>query len=428
MVKTIELDGITWELPYWDLLPPLSSPAFEELKNDIEDRGGNLYPILWTPLTGGARRVIDGGHRLRAVAELRAEGWTGELSEQQLSFASLEEEKQAAIDLNIKRRHLTPEQRAEWVARLRQEGKSLREIAEAAGVSKSQVSRDLAGVPFGTPEAITGKDGKSYPAQRPTSSPAGEHPAPRLLISTPEERAAKSGPALYDEAIARKESATTVTPEPTEFEKKTAPLMAQLIREEREKKGPAAIMASGRDDHNTPPELLSVIRAFGGDEIALDPCSNATSTVNARYNFDKEEDGLSLDWRDFLAHVDEGVYVEEDPTALVFINPPYDQETLFLVNDKAKKQAGGWLEIISLVPVKSDQSWFQAALYSSADAVCFIAGRVRFWADGKQQSGAAFESVLFYYGERSEEFCDCFGEEVGVCLNLKLYREARGAA
>jgi len=75
-VKTITLDDITWELPYWDLLPPLSAPAFEELKDDIEDKGGNIYPVLWTPLLGGDRRVIDGGHRLRAVSELRQEGHT----------------------------------------------------------------------------------------------------------------------------------------------------------------------------------------------------------------------------------------------------------------------------------------------------------------------------------------------------------------
>jgi transposase-like protein len=528
-LKTIELDGITWELPYWDLLPPLSTPAFEELKEDILDKGTNVYPVIWTRhMVRGEmspKIVVDGGHRLRAVAELHAEGHaTVELSEQRISFENEEEEKQAALDLNLKRRHLSPEQRAEWVARLRQEGKSTRQIAEAVGVDPKTVRNDLraSGGDNSPPEKIKGVDGKTYPANRPAPSPAGEHQAPRLSISTPEERAKISGPALYDEAeieATRKHSPHApistsagehkvaafvctdesmaagakilVTDENGELDPLATHLLNQPEEETEErfcvcgrpvscigryegaekespscdtccghgnedgycspvkdepaeapaplptpepppivdpvevKKGPAAIMASGRDDHNTPPELLSVIRAFGGDEIALDPCHNANSTVNARHILTKEQDGLNVNWGAYLAAQCAESLTERQ---LVFINPPYDQETLSRVNDRAQKLAGDWLEIISLVPVKSDQPWFQAALFGSASAVCFIAGRVRFWADGKQQSGAAFESVLFYYGERPAEFVDCFGEEIGVCLNLKLYREARGAA
>jgi len=135
-VKTITLDGITWELPYWDLLPPLPEALYQELKEDIADKGGNIYPVLWTPEGGTPlernavpRRVIDGGHRLRAVAELIGAGAAVELNEQALYFASLDEERQAALDLNTKRRQLTQEERQAAVLRLRQEGKSLRAIA-----------------------------------------------------------------------------------------------------------------------------------------------------------------------------------------------------------------------------------------------------------------------------------------------------------
>jgi len=434
-VKTITLDGITWELPYWDLLPPLSAPAFEELKDDIEDKGGNVYPVLWTPLLGGDRRVIDGGHRLRAVSELRQEGHTAvALNEQCLTFTSLDEEKQAALDLNLKRRHLTPEQRAEWATRLRlHQGMSYPQIAETLGVSVGTAYNDVkASATFSklktSSDTITGKDGKTYPANRPAPSDAGEH-KPAAFVCTDESLTAGAKILVTDGdgeldplATFRLNQLNQPEDEPTEAPATLpTPEPPPLVEPVENKKGPAAILASGRDDHNTPPELLNVIRAFG-EGITLDPCSNKTSTVGAELELTKEDDGLHASWAGLVASH------SARSRGLTFVNPPYDQETLAHVNEKAAEdvqiaaELNFYLEVITLVPVKSDQPWFQAALYGSADAVCFIAGRVRFWADGVRQSGAAFESILLYYGERAEEFCDCFGEETGVCLNLKLYR------
>jgi hypothetical protein len=64
---------------------------------------------------------------------------------------------------------LTVGQCREMEVALREQGHSPRAIAGAVGVSKSQVERDLAGVPDGTPDGrVTGRDGKSYAAKRPT--------------------------------------------------------------------------------------------------------------------------------------------------------------------------------------------------------------------------------------------------------------------
>lgn len=60
------------------------------------------------------------------------------------------------------------------VKALREEGHSLRAIAGAIGVSKSQVERDLSGVPLGTPLATTGLDGKSYPARKTPKLPESD--------------------------------------------------------------------------------------------------------------------------------------------------------------------------------------------------------------------------------------------------------------
>jgi hypothetical protein len=52
--------------------------------------------------------------------------------------------------------------------RLRQEGMSYRQIGERLGVSHEAARQDVgrAGVNDLTPETVTGRDGKTYPAQR----------------------------------------------------------------------------------------------------------------------------------------------------------------------------------------------------------------------------------------------------------------------
>jgi hypothetical protein len=560
-VKTLFLDGLIYELPYADLLPELSPSQFLELKEDIREKGCNIYPVLlrFPDPSLNVRRVIDGGHRLRAVYELRNEGNASVLLEvQSLSLESEEEERQAALDLNLKRRQLTPEERTAAILKLRQQNKSLRQIADVVGVSKDTVARTLSTVSPETvelPPVVTGKDGKERQAHRPVSSPAGEHPIsaygagePRktaIQVNTPNDDSTdgqqrtgvlaaddergdvaesqapqahllagyyqeggeahqtgatedpthatrrtpetapgvqssveappsapspvdtnKKGPAeihiqgepspevegalvsvmsteyqrrgLSAKATPAETPAPLPSPEPSPVADKKGDvdeLRAEIekLRAEndllRKKKAPA-IAASDRDDHNTPPELLTVIRAFGGDQITMDPCSNQNSKVDALIKLTKEEDGLHADWAGVCAaRLGDG-----GDRALTFVNPPYDQKTLAHVNEYAAEnvsvaaELNVLLDVITLVPVKSDQPWYQQAIQFNASAVCWIAGRVRFWADGEQQSGAAFESVLFYYGDRSAEFCDCFGEEIGVCLDLKLYREARGAA
>jgi hypothetical protein len=75
-------------------------------------------------------------------------------------------------------RGLTRDDRREVVKDLRGQGMTTRQIAAATGASKSQVDRDLDHVSRnGTPETVTGSDGKQYPASRPVSAP----PAPSTL-------------------------------------------------------------------------------------------------------------------------------------------------------------------------------------------------------------------------------------------------------
>lgn len=75
------------------------------------------------------------------------------------------------------RRHETQEialaravARRERVAKARQEGQSIRTIAESEGVSVGQVQRDLEKAPpTVSPDTVTGKDGRQQPAEKPKS-------------------------------------------------------------------------------------------------------------------------------------------------------------------------------------------------------------------------------------------------------------------
>lgn len=70
-------------------------------------------------------------------------------------------------EFGTSRLRLPREERQEVVLSLRESGMSTRAIAAATGQSKSQVDRDLAGVPNGTPAPVLGTDGKQYQPTRP---------------------------------------------------------------------------------------------------------------------------------------------------------------------------------------------------------------------------------------------------------------------
>jgi ParB-like chromosome segregation protein Spo0J len=174
----------------WQLLPPLSDEEYAALKADIAVQGV-LVPVVIDEDTG---EVIEGHHRLKAWTELRAEGVkVPDYPKQVVRFANDDDRVAFVLAANLFRRHLTREQRAEVVTRLRAEGWSLRRIGEAVGVEEITVRRDLEGATFVAPERIEGADRKSYPARR---------PRPTIFVSSPRDaaRAAKALQALGEDA------------------------------------------------------------------------------------------------------------------------------------------------------------------------------------------------------------------------------------
>lgn len=144
------------------------------------------------------------------------------------------------------------------------------------------------------------------------------------------------------------------------------------------------IQTAKRQDWCTPKEIVEVVRTIFNGKIDLDPCSNSQSIVGA-----KEEwvltNGLTIPWG----------------PRNVFANPPYGRGLDKWVA-KASSEAGVHdAEVIMLLPAAVDTGRWQHVIFPTAQAVCWIKGRVKFI--GAAQ-GAPFASALVYWGQHTEMF------------------------
>ena len=160
---------------------PALDPATEAALRSSIQRFGVLVPIV----VDQEGRIVDGHHRRRIAEDLGVE-----VPARAVVVADEEEAREMATTLNTDRRHLSLEQRREVVAALRSEGHSTRAIAKAVGVDPKTVRNDLGrtGDPSPVPDRVTGLDGKSRPATRPTA----EEVADRLDGSTDPEGEAQA--------------------------------------------------------------------------------------------------------------------------------------------------------------------------------------------------------------------------------------------
>ena len=152
----------------YQLLPDLTPEEYAALKADIVEHGV-LVPIVVDAETGA---IVDGHHRSRAWNELRGRrGRDPRLPREVRHYRDDSERIAHVLALNLYRRHLSRERRAELVATLRETGWSLRRIGKVIGADPETVRRDLVGVAFATPDRVEGADGKSYSAQRENDGP-----------------------------------------------------------------------------------------------------------------------------------------------------------------------------------------------------------------------------------------------------------------
>lgn len=188
----VSIEGRNFLPLFPDLLRPLTTDEREQLRSDIREAGRVEVAVVIDEADG----IIDGLNRLGVAAE---EG----LSLDKIRFdvrqdLSLEDKRRLALRLNVVRRHLKPEDRAALAVQFRQQGQSLRQIAEQLGTSKDTVQRDLAaGVSFETPDSptkVTGMDGKKYAAQGKRRQQPTE--LPKIVTDPPDEAIDQEGQAI----------------------------------------------------------------------------------------------------------------------------------------------------------------------------------------------------------------------------------------
>jgi hypothetical protein len=154
--------------------------------------------------------------------------------------------------------------------------------------------------------------------------------------------------------------------------------------------GPA--MSATRIDWNTPQNIVGLVHAFFGGPPAVDPCSNPTSLVCAKYEYMRErnENGLSKLW---------------GPT--FFMNPPYGTGSLHWVVKAGNESAHGAIGL-GLMPARTDTKWGQYVL-NTAQAVCFLRGRLTFVG---AEAPAPFPCMVPLWSDDGEEharFDEVFG-------------------
>ena len=168
----------------------------------------------------------------------------------------------------------------------------------------------------------------------------------------------------------------------------------------------AALLSSNKQDWETPEEVVSIVESYR--PIRLDPCTTSKNPTGAFTFFTPETDGLTRDWG-----MDRG--------GLVYVNPPYGRSISKwvgkAVSESVKRpytKAIG-TEIIMLIPARTDTSYWQYGIFESANAICFVRGRIKFKG---AKAGAPFPSAFIYFGDREEEFVEHFSQ-IGSAFALK---------
>lgn len=149
-------------------------------------------------------------------------------------------------------------------------------------------------------------------------------------------------------------------------------------------------------DWQTPPEFLRLVRDVFGCQIGLDPCTVDSNPTRAGTFMTPKEDGLSAAWAGACP---------------VFMNPPYGREIGLWTQHLAGHAYSSAFEAIALLPARTDTKWWHRDVTTAA-AVCFLRGRVRFVdaLTGKQQGAGKFPSAVPYWGPATDRFRSVFGK------------------
>ncbi|MCF7810110.1 phage N-6-adenine-methyltransferase [bacterium] len=161
----------------------------------------------------------------------------------------------------------------------------------------------------------------------------------------------------------------------------------------------------------TPPKYVEAVRKVFGGYIALDPCSNEWSIVNAEVEYCLPKlDGLRETWN--------------FPT--IYVNPPYgsDKERHTTIKHWLYRCAYAHKhyksEVLALVPVATNTSHWKEYVWGRATAVCFLYDtRLRFLVEGKDKGkGAPMSCAMIYWNRNIDRFLEVFNE-FGAVVDLR---------
>jgi len=128
-------DGFKIRTDLYQVMPSLSVEDMAKLRDSIAKEGVQI-PVIVREEDGG---IIDGHHRWQIATEL---SMTGDVVLDIRSYATDALARAAAYEINDARRHMSLADRNELSRRLRASGATLRETAEALGVSTSTIYSD----------------------------------------------------------------------------------------------------------------------------------------------------------------------------------------------------------------------------------------------------------------------------------------------
>lgn len=166
------------------------------------------------------------------------------------------------------------------------------------------------------------------------------------------------------------------------------PVVLAEVRKLRTRK-PYVTHNSGNNEWYTPAAIINVARQVMGG-IDLDPasCIEANAVVKAKRFYSVEDNGLAQEWH-----------------GRVWLNPPYGRKliTPFITKLVAEWEAGHLSQACCLTNNATETAWGQLLLHH-ATLVCFLNGRVKFWAPGRTTKAPVQGQMLVYFGPVTSGF------------------------
>jgi phage N-6-adenine-methyltransferase len=364
--------GIIVDEEFRSLIPPLTDEERAGLEENLL-RDGCLEPlIVWAE-----QQILLDGHNRKDICDRF--GIDYEVRE-----ISLPDREAAAdwIDAHqLGRRNLTPEQmsllRGRRYNRLK---KTKAEAGAKGGASKDQNDTCL-------PDSTSERLAKEHGVSAPTIKRDGQYAEAVDKLGVQQEAAAGLLPVSRQEVVqAAKSLGDAPTPEQVEQAR-------QAVTK------PHVANNSGDNEWYTPEDYIRrAVAVMGG--IDLDPASSdeANRVVGAACFHTAEDDGLSKSW-----------------SGRVWMNPPYAQPLIqrFCETLVERCRSGDVTQAVVLVNNATETRWFQALL-SAASAVCFPAGRVKFWHPEKKSAPLQGQAVV-YVGKNRKAFTQAFKDLGSVC-------------